>query len=75
MYLISLLTFRFLENANKQNLLVRVVDLTSNAIAIALIVRKTQYKAIQFLKIDCDVILESLNKMRVNIFDLQLKHF
>lgn len=63
-------TSRFLENTNKQNLLIKTIDLASNATTIALIARKTQYKAIQFLKIDCDVILESLNEMRVDIFDL-----
>lgn len=45
-YFIPLLTSRFLENANKQNLLTRAVGLASNATAIALIARKTQYKAI-----------------------------
>jgi len=70
MYLISLLTSRFLENANKQNLFVRVVGLTSNATAVALIARKTRYEAIQFLEVGRDVILGSLNEMRVDISDL-----
>ncbi len=73
-YLIPLLTPRFLENADKQKLLARAVGLASDAAAVALIAEKTQYEAIQLLEVGRGVILGSLNEMRADISDLQLKH-
>jgi len=73
-YLIPLLTPRLLENADKQNLLPTAVGLASDAAAVALIAGKTQYEAIQLLEVGRGVILGSLNEMRVDISDLQLKH-
>lgn len=73
-YLIPLLTPRFLENADKQNLLARAVGLASDAAAVALIAGGTQYEAIQLLEVGRGVILGSLNEMRTDISDLQFKY-
>ncbi len=73
-YLIPMLTPRFLEDKDKQNLLTKAVGLASDAAAVALIAEKTQYEAIQLLEVGRGVILGSLNEMRADISDLQLKH-
>lgn len=70
----SLLTFCFFENSNKQDLLIEVVDLTSNVITMTLNAAKTSFNEIQVLELDHEVISESLNEMQTDMSDLQQKH-
>ncbi len=48
--------------------------MTSDASAIVLNAAKTSFDAIHALELDRELITESLNEIRVDIFDLQQKH-
>ena len=72
--LIALLTTRSLETSDRQNLLTEVAGLASDAAAIALMVAKSSYEAIQLLELGRGIIAASLNELRADIFDLQQKH-
>jgi len=67
MSLIALLTTRSLETLDRQNLLTKVASLTSNATAIALMMTKSSYEAIQLLELDREIIAISLNELRADI--------
>ena len=73
-FLIPLLTPRSLETSDKQDLLTNVVDLASNASAIALNAAETPFDAIQALELGRGVITGSLNEIRADISDTQQKH-
>jgi len=72
--LVPLLTPRFLENSDKQDLLIGVVGLASDATAMALNAAKTPFDAVQVLELGRGVIAGSLNEMRADMSDLQQKH-
>lgn len=61
--LVPLLTPRSLENSDKQDLLIRAVDLASDATAMALNAAKTPFDAVQVLELSRGVIAGSLNEM------------
>ncbi len=72
--LVPLLTLRSLETSDKQHLLTKIIDLASNASAMALNAAKTPFDAIQALELGRGVITGSINELRADIFDLQQKH-
>ena len=72
--LIALLTTRSLETSDRQNLLTEVTGLASDAAAIALMVAKSPYEAIQLLERGRGIIAASLNELRADVLDLQQKH-
>lgn len=72
--LIPLLTLRSLETSDKQHLLTQIINLASNASAMALNAAKTPLDAVQVLELGRGVITGSINELRADIFDLQQKH-
>lgn len=71
---IVVFTDRFFETSDRQNLLTEVAGFVSDATAIVLMMTKSSYETIRFLKIDRRIIATSLNELRANIFNLQQKH-
>jgi hypothetical protein len=69
--LVPLLTPRFLQNEDKQNILIDVVGLASDAVAAALHAGQTAYEAIRILELGRGIITESLTELRADIQDLQ----
>ena len=63
------------ETSNKQRLLTNLVDLVFDASVIILNASKSSFDAVQIFEFDRELIIESLNKIRADIFNFQQKHF
>lgn len=72
--LIPLLTPRFLQTSDRQNLLVEIVHLGSDAAAIALMAGKEPVEAIQLLELGRGIIADSHNDMRADVSDLSQQY-
>lgn len=72
--LLPLLTPRSLEDSDKQNMLIEVLGLASDAAAVALNARKSTYNSITLLELGRGIISGSLNEMRTDISSLREAH-
>ncbi|MCJ1324082.1 hypothetical protein MMC10_000744 [Thelotrema lepadinum] len=72
--LIPKLTFRSLENSDKQHMLGQVASLASDAAAVALYAKKGSLVALNFLEQGRGVLAASLEDLRTDILDLQERH-
>ena len=73
--LVSLLTPRLLENAEKQHRLSDDIhNLASAAAGIALMAGKSSYEALHLLELGRGVIIGAMEEMRVDISDLRQQH-